>query len=290
MKKIALLFILTSWGCTTDFFDKPIEIDNSFEDSKLAPSAILGYQNDFEENPKDKIFVSYTLNPFENLNNQIQIIENASVSLTSPTQTYLFDYDENTHFYLNEDTLSFEPNTTYTLKIEAPGYETVTASQVFPEEVPILNAERSGNVFKVTINDNPNKKDYYLLKFFKKNLQTISTDQTLFSPVYVDIFGTIFDESGLCYTCILLKDTTFNGKQNFEILINHFEEESEAAEYIAVLYHTTEDYYKYDTSIRINEYAQDNPFVEPIIIHSNFENGLGIFTLMNKSEYSFNYE
>ncbi|HBS11316.1 MAG TPA: hypothetical protein DEO36_02060, partial [Flavobacteriaceae bacterium] len=58
--------------------------------------------------------------------------------------------------------------------------------------------------------------------------------------------------------------------------------------YKAILYHITEDFYRYDTTLRISFYAEDNPFVEPVILHRNFDNGYGVFALVNKSELVFN--
>ncbi len=284
---VTIIVLITIVSCSPDFFDKPIDINVDSGESKLAITAFINRNHTTDGIPEEtfNVLVSYTNDPLEQ-NYEPQIIENATVTLTGNNQSISFNYNDN-YFYTPTEEPVFIPETLYTITVEAPGYETVTASQVVPQNVEINQVENTGNHFKVSFNDNPNQKDFYLLEFYREE------ENGDFITIWVEPFGTILDESGLCNSCVLFNDNTFNGEQNFEVVVKHYEEDngqSSASNYVAVLYHITEDYFKYDTSIRINNYAEDNPFVEPVIIHSNVSNGFGIFALMSKSSYSFDIE
>lgn len=277
---VSLLFI----ACSADFFDKPIDVDIQENESKLAPTAIFGFINELdEEDSSPKIMVSFTQSPFQNPDDELQIIENATVELAGNETTYLFEFNEFDDFYYPLQDIPFNTSQNYTLTISAPEKQTVIASQTVPEPVEIINIENTGNHFLIKINDNPNTRNFYLLKAYKEfeegNVQSI----------WLEPFATYMRESSLFFSSIIFTDTTFNGEQGFNIDVKHNEDNDNTANYKFVLYTITEDFFKYDTSIRIAEYAEDNPFVEPVIIHSNFQNGYGIFTLMNKTEFNFSF-
>ncbi len=288
MKKNLVLLtwiVLLLNSCSADFFDKPVDINVNSSESKLAVTSILNI-DDLHENifyQFQNIVVSYSQDPLEFQYNQNgNAVENATVTVTGNNQSYTFEKDVNNLFYMHEETIDFIPGEIYTLNIEAPGYEPITSKQKIPQPVQILSAENTGNFIKVRIADEPNTKNFYLLQLFKKN----SDDE--YSIVYLDAFNTIFDNSGLCFSCLLFNDTGFDGEE-FEFLLDHYFEESEIdiVSFKLVIYTTTEDYFRYDTTIRIAEYAQSNPFVEPVIIHNNIENGYGIFSIVTKTEREF---
>jgi len=280
LKKIAWFFtiVLLLISCSEDFFDKAIDIDVNEHTSKLAGTALLGANNE-----SDLVLVSFSQGPFEKTIEN-QILKDATVTLTGNNSTIDFQSNAQNDFFVanTNANLNFIPNNEYTLTIAASNYETITATQTYPEEVPILEATITENTLKIKINDNPNQKNYYLL-----GLERVEGNET--SGVYVVPFGSLTKESGFCYNCVSFNDDTFNGEQDFEIVVGHdsYDFMSEAT-YRVILYHITEDFYRYDTTLRISNYAEDNPFVEPVILHRNFENGYGVFALVNKTELIFN--
>jgi len=287
MKKETLFSLLMSLlliACSADFFDKPIDVDIQENESKLAPTAIFGFINEVHEDDYyQKVMVSYSQSPFQNPDEELQIIEDATVELVGNETTFSFEFNEFDNFYYPSENITFYTSQNYTLTISAPNKQTVVASQTLPEPVEIINIENTGNHLLIKINDNPNARNFYLLQAYKN----YGEDNT--QIVWLEPFATYMKESSIFYSNILFADTSFNGEQDFEIDVKHNEENDGTGNYKIVLYTVTEDFFKYDTSIRIAEYAEDNPFVEPVIIHNNFENGYGIFTLMNKTEFNFSF-
>ena len=276
-KNIILVFTigLLLISCGEDFFEKPIDLDINDHKSKIAATALLGATDE-----TNLVLASYSLGPFESSDNQT--LNNATVTLTDGNNTISFNTTAQEGFYEPNTNINFIPNTAYTLTIDAPNYNSITATQVYPESVPIIEASLTENTFKIKINDNPNQKDFYLLQLQRQD----NNGGTEFYNKEIDPFGSLTKSSGFCDTCLSFNDETFNGEQNFEIVVTNYYYDSDTT-YKAILYHITEDFYKYDRSLFRSIYAQDNPFVEPVILHRNFENGYGIFGLVNKSELTF---
>lgn len=278
-RKIILIltigFILSS--CSGDFFEKPIDLDINDHTSKMAATAFLGASDE-----TNLILVSYSLGPFQENNND-QVLSNATVSLTGNNNTIPFNPADRDGFYESNSSINFVPNKTYTLSIEAPNYNTIVAQQIYPETVTILEAKLTENTFKIKINDNPNKKNFYLLQLQRQD----NNGGTQFINKKIDTFGSLTKSSGFCETCVNFNDETFNGEQGFEIVATNYFYDPNTT-YKAILYNVTEDFYKYDRSLFRSIYAEDNPFVEPVILHRNFKNGYGVFALVNKSELIFN--
>lgn len=278
IKRLILVFIVgfIFTSCDEEFFDKPIDLDIDDHVSKMAATAVLG---DTDEN--NLVLVSYTSSPFDNNTND-QLLDNATITLSGNNNTISFDFLPQERFYVSNSSINFIPNTEYTLTIDSPNYNTITSKQIYPEPVAILEATLTENTLKIKFNDNPNKKNYYILQ-----LQKYDNDDNQFYNKVIDPFGSSTRSSGFCDTCINFNDDTFNGEQSFEIVATNYFYNPDTT-YKAILYNITEDFYKYDRSLFRSIYAQDNPFVEPVILHRNFENGYGIFGLINKSELIFN--
>ena len=270
----SLLFI----SCSEDFFNKPIDLDIDDHTSKLAGTAFLGGDED-----TDRVLVSYSIGPFDSNVTGNQVIENATVTLSGNNEVVTFAPMAQYDFFLANNPLNFVPNKEYTLTVEVPNYETISAKQVYPETVEILEASINENTFKIKFNDNANTQDFYLLRLYKKDLN----GGDFFYNKWIEPFGTQTKYSGFCNECVIFNDDTFNGDTNVEIVVSHGYYNPDTT-YKAVLFHVTEDFYKYDVTLDNSNNAEDNPFVEPVILHRNFENGYGVFTLINKSELIFN--
>ncbi|MEE9348625.1 MAG: DUF4249 domain-containing protein [Flavobacteriaceae bacterium] len=278
LKVLSIFVILaTIISCSDDFFNKPIDLDINNHTSKLAATAILGIDDN-----SDRVLVSYSIGPFES-NSTNQIIEEARLTITGNNDVFNFAPMAQDDFFFANTSLDFQPNKAYTLSITAPNYETITATQTYPTAVPILEASINENTFKIKFNDNPTTEDFYLLKLYKEDLN----NPGVFQSKWIEPFGNSSKYSGFCWDCVIFNDGTFNGDNNVEIVVNHGYLNPDTI-YKAVLYHVTEDYYKYDVSLLNSQNAEDNPFVEPVILHRNFDNGYGVFTLVNKTELLFN--
>lgn len=266
---VLLIVSVITMSCREDFFNKEIDLDIDKGVSKLAGTALLGIDD------SDRVMVSYTSSPLVE-NEEHQIVENAVVTLSNFDATFSLQYD----FYLPNVPLNLVPNTSYTLTIDAPNYPSLKATQTYPEEVEILDASINDSNFRIKINDNPDKKNYYLLKVEE------STNGNTFFVHYLDPYSSFSNESSTCDTCVIFTDETFNGEQGFEINTSNFNFQ-ESNTYKAILYNITEDYYRYDRTLLSND-SEGDPFSQPVILHRNFENGYGIFALANRTELIFN--
>lgn len=272
---LLLIFSLITTSCY-DFFETSIELDIEKHESKLAVTSLIS--NDEKDK---KILVSYSIGGLEEATDT-QLINNAFVSLFDGTTTYELSISEFEGIYeMDNSIIELTENTEYTLTVEAPNYKTVTSKQIFPKPVQIIHASLTNSNLKVRFQDNPEKRNYYILEL--ERYRDNRWEQTYLYSENANTFwsatskGTIFN------------DDIFNGNE-YELNIqyeNYYGTNPDAILFRAKLYNITEDLYRYDRTLSISYDAEYSPFVEPVILHRNIENGYGIFGMMNVSEFEF---
>lgn len=216
-------------------------------------------------------------------------------------------------YYKSKNLIPFVGET-YTIKVSAPGFTSVTATNSIPATVPIQSVDFSP-VFKgqgtndlsinfkiaVSFSDPPEIRNYYHLVFYQE-LQpytidsegdtTFSTIMTLVRPQRIDLDNASqplikhFDNGSF-----LIKDESFNGNKvtfflNGEYTLN-------ASQYIpgkflVELRSVSEAYYNYHLSITRQSNPKNGPLSEGVYVDDNIENGEGIFagysTSVNSSD------
>ncbi len=81
-----------------------------------------------------------------------------------------------------------------------------------------------------------------------------------------------------------LKDDAFDGETyHIELLSN--KRDTTKYELKVEVNAITRDKYLFAKTLIAYTIAQDNPFAEPVIVHTNVENGQGIFSLQNTTEW-----
>ena len=189
----------------------------------------------------------------------------------------------------------------YELRLEFPGFETTTAIQQMPS-LPIvtnLDYEEDGAIdtegFRVDkiefdLTDNPMTEDYYGFRVLAESCY----EQCIFDPdtgveTCEDVCTGYFNESYL-----LSPDPTFKEASAFGLVLNdksftsgtfrvrltadNFSGDSAFLE----VYHITEDAYRFGISRLAYENSRNNPFAEPVNVHTNVEKGYGHFILSNR--------
>ncbi len=279
---IFLFFSLLLSACGEDFFEQTIEIDLPEHTPQLAITAEL--------NAGDSVAWVYVTHSQGILDNApANLIENAVVELFRDGQlmeTLPFFRDG---FYTKELASPFPVDPAeYRLKVSAEGYATIEATQQMPPLVPIISAtyEPEGaldldgeRVDEITIEfeDPAGVDNYYEVSV------TISTANWL-NQVYLHRLDPLAEDIG---NTLLLKDDSFAGKKHswrVGFYPQYFDPNGETR-IIVRLRSISRDRYFYERSVSLSYDADDNPFAEPVIIHSNVENGLGIFSLSANSEY-----
>ena len=193
----------------------------------------------------------------------------------------------------------------YALRVAAPGFATVEATDAVPRPVPTAivsylthTSVRSESMIKgdmsieLEIQDPPGETNYYQIRMFafsRSEFRTLDDEVVdLVSIRYEGSFSTqdpsiIADntadepfDGSFTGAAPFFKDTLFDGQTHAIELSSDYNAPERTRFYVHVL-HLSETYYEYLKSARLHESTQDNPFAEPMSVYSNVENGYGIF-------------
>ncbi len=207
-------------------------------------------------------------------------------------------------FSLSSDILKYEaflqddvPNDAgdvYRLEATLPGFETVYAEQEMPVMPLIAKAtyEAEGTVspdgdrvdeITVEIEDvEPGKVNYYGIRAGSQEWRidtltgdTIGYSWQRISLESVDPLLTYGQRYGLIFS-----DESFDGA-NFLARMYSYGEVQEGREVVVELFHLTRDAYLFNRSLNQYNESIDNPFAEPVTVHTNVVGGYGVFTLVN---------
>ena len=189
--------------------------------------------------------------------------------------------------------------------MEIPNKSTILAEDIVPLPVALtaikmdtieIFGEAEAHIYKVAIEvhftDPIGAQDYYHLSLFNHtedlendtpvngfNGGTEVSKLTPLMPLESDKNNPAvtfhFDDGGVLFT-----DEDFDGQKatlTFYSLLS-FDNESQQGKVVGELRTVSKDYYLYHTSLSRQIANKDRPFVEPISVYSNIENGLGIFS------------
>ncbi|MBL7813605.1 MAG: DUF4249 family protein [Saprospiraceae bacterium] len=203
------------------------------------------------------------------------------------------------------------PNTVYTIRVSAPNFETVEASQKVQNRFSVLRGSfqsdaaiydnrnpfdppQKGDALSIELKDDANDENYYTID--RTNSGFRGGD---FSPIITR------DTLGKSYTAIgnarfidpnmdkgFLSDIVFSGKTYlwrfwlrpelyFSANSNSFQSRLKSGDKVTLnIRSTSKDFVLFIKTLDLAQQASDNPFfTEPVILHSNVKNGYGVFTL-----------
>lgn len=196
-----------------------------------------------------------------------------------------------------------QPGKRYTLRVSAPGYEDVEGSDRLPDapEVASFRAtsrKDEGDVvldLEVELKDPGSDKNYYGIFVIQERLRidvrtgrTEALEPSLFTFESED---RAFDDGLPDYlnTGIgrhrrpLFTDEVFDGGSRPIQLRVRFNTSDSASDvqvlraFTVVVLSLSENLYTYRTSVDRQDFSDENPFAEPVRIHSNMKNGFGVF-------------
>ena len=192
-------------------------------------------------------------------------------------------------YALEKNTL--QAGESYSLRVSAPGFATIQATDAIPRPVPTAIASHLTNTstrsesaikgdlsIKLEIQDPPGETYYYQIRafvFFRSERYEGSFSTQDPSIIADNAADEPFNE-GFSGTAPFFKDTLFDGQTHEIELSSNYNAPEQTSFYIQVL-HVSETYYEYLKSARLHESTQSNPFAEPVSVYSNVENGYGIF-------------
>ena len=217
------------------------------------------------------------------------------------------------------------PGHTYTLRVSAPGYESIEATDTVPERIPVtMDYEiiQQDTVFQISgqdtvftsvtaevqvtlqLPDPPEQNDYYRLFVLYRVRQKTTGDFFFFTYRFKtddeairaenrDAFEFETEENNKFFNAVF-SDALFDGEDhtitlNVRLSVNATRRNVNGALLFepggtlqAYLYNLSETYYDYTTTYDLYTEVRDNPFAEPVRVHTNVDNGFGIFAGFNR--------
>ncbi|MGB3465980.1 MAG: DUF4249 domain-containing protein [Cyclobacteriaceae bacterium] len=189
---------------------------------------------------------------------------------------------------------------TYGLTISKEGYETISAETVIPGEEVAIKSVTTGNVtrdgsdftlIKVTVDDPGDVANFYEIGvfFYEKRYdnetgELLEGDSVAYFE-YIELDGTDFEDDATSYgQTVLVSDLFFDGlTHDFDLLVYNLYNagpgvpEEDRIQYYVTIRNTSEEYYNYIRTRKLQDYVEGDPFSEPVIVADNIVNGFGIF-------------
>ncbi len=295
MKNILFFtFIIILCSSCEDFFSTTIKVDPPPHEDQIVTSAFFT-----NADTTLKALVNRSTAILENNNFDTENLENASVQLFSGDQlltTIPYFEDQFSSFnHIEEGTeVVFVAGQEYTLKVNHPDYEEATATVVVPNEVVPFRYdleedagvdEFGGRSDRVTVefNDPPGEENFYEISLF--SIRDFGNGDFSYESHYIASLDFNLYES--FYGASILSDETFNGQTyKVQLDINRYENNGEELETFLIWRSVTKEYFQFSRSVGLQREAEDfGPFSEPVSIKSNFENGLGLFSINFEKVY-----
>lgn len=285
--------------------ERPVELDLDLPDPRLV------IVSNFTLGEKVKVRVSTSQNILDE--SPAEYLADATVGLYQDGKlieelVLVIEPAERIPPYYITPTFEPEPAITYTIKVEAEGFEPVVAHSFIPAPVTIsdfsisevvvgpghtnFSKSYSYEVF-LSFEDPGDEVNYYHLNFYQEVITYENTEagDTVFlskqlEPVdFENINGSDFVES-VFGGGILLEDNPFSDGLSFSFSITINPEFQLLGKVFAELRTVSKEYYFFHRSISESQSQADGPFTSPVVIFNNVENGHGVFAGYNTSQDS----
>jgi hypothetical protein len=274
-------------------------------ESKLAVSCYISPQSPLIEvniTESQPIFGTYTHNPI--------FITNAEVTLTGDGREIKIPFNDSTYRYqVDSSALKIVAGQTYTLLVN-DGKRSVKATCMVPQKTPAIESltyqlypmdYSSDSVGRVNASwdDMRGEQNYYSIRghYIAEETATKYDEKTgdiypfryvnKFPLIYYPLADNLFNDTNLDgisfngpeYRFVTSAKRTVTYQDKSGVMKSFYNNALISEVQIEVL-NIDENYYKFYRSIA-NSGDQDNPFVEPTLIFTNIEGGLGCFGAFN---------
>ena len=286
-KFILFLFGLVLLGTACeDRFEQIVTVEIPDHESRIAVNAIF-----FNGDEELSVLVSNSIGILDT--SKFQDFQTADVQLLKAGQSLgSFVYNGDNGLYINElDNPLGSEEVAYQLEIEEDGFPKASAVQTMPD-MPVLGevtVERDGAIddagdrvdeVVIEIVDTPGDEAYYAV------LAYVSINDNEPYQVYLYSNNPVTLQANRSQLGLTLSDASFDGStytlNAYSYNLYPYDGgEGLDVDLTIVLVNLTRDTYLYVRSLDQYYNAQDNPFAEPVTVHSNIEDGYGIFGLGN---------
>jgi len=297
-----LAFLLILFSSCEDWFETTADLDVPIPESKIVVNSILNDDRPFIATISHSIPVldeRYIYNGETRITNATVEVFEGEEFLTALEFYEVLNvanayYGDN--LYAAPD-FSPEIGKEYTIKVSAPGYESVQAVGLIPNPVEIddieltdidylsLAGEGDYSEYTLSFTDEPSVENYYYIRVFECDQYDNCNSWCLFSLDAV--FGASNDDpfAGSEIDCkrgidSYFRDLTFSDlekKLEFFVdrnLVNQINSGKNIELFLGTI---SKDFYLYSRSVDFQGSNRDNPFAEPVQVYSNVENGYGFF-------------
>lgn len=290
---ISLCLLLVLCTSCNDAFNTTIDVDLPPHELKLGAYAFVNASRGGGLGSVTRTFPIDTFNI-----NQASTIEDAEMEISSDLGIANFEYDPHSfnNFYVLEDgSMSMPIGTELALSVFSPKYDTeIKTTQVVPQEVlphSLKFIEDAGlnldgderSAIDVTIQDPPGQNFYEVVVYIQDTYYPdtgFPTYTESIDPVAVDSYD---------YNALLISDDSFDGEER-EIRFSFYRwnlSDGDPYDRVKLRWrNVTEDYYLFQRTLLNYEENRDNPFASPAQVHSNFEDGFGIFGVYVQNDLS----
>ena len=201
---------------------------------------------------------------------------------------------------------------TYSIRVSSDGYEPVEGTAKLPSQAQVERfatelvppgQDNAGRLdFTLTLNDPPAQKNYYGLDMIWETEQFDPATGESSRGIYHTSFRTndpslvepdLFDPDDNYVARVFFTDDLFDGRTHdleFSIDIAFFPSPDFQIRqrFDIYLFSLSEDMYRYSRTAEQQLDVRDDPFAEPVQIHSNMSNGYGIFAGFQRMRFSVN--
>lgn len=308
---IFTIFILSSivfTSCDKFINGLIVDINPPEHESVLVPYCFLNAKDTIME-----VYVQQSQGILDSIDDRfiknatVQILKNGT--LLKEVTNYVPDLHSG-YFYrieLDQPMSETDNGDTYELRVSAPGFETVTATQTVPKPKNAVSAqffENGGSNYgeiidnvRVTIDDTPNEENYYQIILDVMSIGTIASGDTVRQSRSVGGQTLANTESmSNALDGVVLTDKLFDGQRFTADVGTTFSGSSSTGTNEEITYTGTiklrllsisRDEYLYQKSLYSYSNAVNNPFAEPTLLYSNTSSGLGMFSIIAETVEDF---
>lgn len=260
-------------------FEKPYDIDAADHSSRIAATALI---SPIDSVPR--IFISQTLPPSGNT--PYEPLDNCFVKLYKDDILYdEFVFDSIQKYYLGGKQFN-EQDGLFKLEISTPNLPSIQGMQQAPRPVsdfsttlnigggPLSSISGPTDELLISFQDDPNVENFYELIVFPLYSYSPFQNGEQFYPETINDDLIKLDGGRFIFS-----DIGQNGNQIVISLYDFFYSATDILELRIYLSSITKDKFLYEKTYQKYLDNEGSLFSEPIIIHSNIDNGEGIFSI-----------
>lgn len=301
MKTLRIFFLLIAattlvlQSCDEDSFSQVVTI----EVPEHEPQPVVLLQVDADQEHQLSALVSNSKSILDP-ESTYQIPVDAELKLLRDGSLYgelEFFNDVLRYEYFTSEPFPNEGGVKWELQANIPGFDPVVVEQIMPPKPIVKSAtyEVEGTIDSegyrvdeliVDVEDaQPGVINYYGVALWQIFVQTDSNGDTIQisrNRVYLDTNDPLLSYSNR-YD-LIFTDEGFSNNE-YQLRTYTYYSLDERAELEVILYQLTEDAWLYARSLQQYNDAIDNPFAEPVTVHSNVNGGFGVFTLANRTAF-----